>query len=257
MWASDRVERGMERMLGREAALGAARPLLVHSDLSMIDARGRPLAPSYLARRGYRTDGRRDLSRTLGECGVMGNTVLANAALCRLALPFAPGVHVHDWWLAVLAELFGERLFVDAPLVAYRIHGNNASNSTHDAARHGLGARLRRLPRTLRARDFRLPYLEDGRLGAVRALLEDRTGRYPPIGSEDRERLARFSRWLALDGPRGALLARALADGLFGRGPGRRAPGRGGDAAHAPLRRSASARLTGRDGPRSSTSAAR
>ena len=223
VWAPDRVERGMERLLAREAELGADRPLLVHSDLRTIDAAGAPLAPSYLARRGYRTDGRRDLARTLGECGVMGNTALANAALGRLALPFAPGVHVHDWWLAALAELFGERLFVDAPLVAYRIHATNASNSTGAGAEHGLRAALGRLPRTLRARDLRLPFLEDGRLGAVRALLEDRSERYPPIDPADRALLERFRRWLELDGPRAALFADALRAGLLRPGLAHRA----------------------------------
>ena len=103
--------------------------MLAHSDLSLIDAAGDPIAPSYLKHRGYAMDHSPSLARVPGQNGVMGNTVLMNRALAELALPFPDSLHVHDWWLALMAELHGHRLFIEEASVAYRLHSHNASNN--------------------------------------------------------------------------------------------------------------------------------
>ena len=209
LWHPERIARGMAAMAALEARHGGDTPLLVHSDLRMIEADGRLYAPSFLAWRGYAIDRRRDVATMLGQCGVMGNTCLVNRALGALALPFPEGLHVHDWWLGLLAELHGARDLLSEPLVDYRIHAANASNS-RDALDGGAGrATLRRAL----ARDFRLPFMEDTRLSVIEALLEG-DARRRVTDPTARRLLTRFRAYLRLEGSRAVLLWRLFADGL-------------------------------------------
>ena len=235
LWHPDRVRAGMEPLLDAERERGADAPLLAHSDLRLVDAAGRPIHDSFLARRGYATGAARDLPTLLGQSGVMGNTVLFNRALAELALPFPPGLFVHDWWLGLCAELFGTRLFVARATVDYRLHAGNASNPAGtangldavapgvaggNAARRALARAARALraalahqsPATLLARDFRLPFKEDGRVGTLEALLAG-DGHRPALRGEARRTVRTFVDYLRLARPRAT-----LARDMLGRG---------------------------------------
>ena len=217
LWRPDRLERSLASMRTLEARHGTDVPLLVHSDLSMIDAGGRPVAPSFVAWRGYAVGDGPALATVLGQCGVMGNTCLANRALVELALPFPPDLHVHDWWLGLVAELYGARAYVDAPLVAYRIHADNASNSADNLDG---GAGRPTLARLL-ARDFRLPFKEDARLAVLDALVAG-DGHRPVPDGRAREVLDAFRAYLRFEGGRLALLAGLLGGGYLKPSPGHR-----------------------------------
>ena len=210
LWRPDRLARSLEAMRALERNHGAGTPLLVHSDLSMIDAAGRPAAPSFIAWRGYAVADSPSLATVLGQCGVMGNTCLANRALVELALPFPTALHVHDWWLGLVAELYGARAYVDEPLVGYRIHSGNASNSTGGLDGGAGPMTLRRLL----ARDFRLPFKEDTRLEVLDALVGGDGHRPVPEG-EARRTLDAFRRYLRFEGGRPGLLALLLRGGYL------------------------------------------
>ena len=205
VWSSERVARTMHLMLDSERAHGAAHPVLVHSDLAVVDGDGAPLHASYLERRGYRLGTARDLAAVLGQNGVMGNTVLVNRALARLALPFPRSLHVHDWWLALLAELHGERRFEPRALVDYRTHAGNASNPRGSIAPGTIAILGRTSWDRLRARDFRLPFLEDSRRTVLEELLAHDERRAPAAPS-DRALIEDFLSYLRLERPRLPLL---------------------------------------------------
>ena len=47
--------------------------------------------------------------------------------LLEVALPFPPGIPMHDSWLGLLALLFGDVCFIDEKTLEYRRHGTNLS----------------------------------------------------------------------------------------------------------------------------------
>ncbi|MEA1982603.1 MAG: glycosyltransferase family 2 protein [Campylobacterota bacterium] len=104
-------------------------PLMVHSDLSMIDKDSKESYSSYFKFRSYSLGEERDLGHILGPCGVMGNTILINKKLQLSVLPFPSRLKVHDYWIALVAETQGKRHTIQETLVKYRIHKNNLSNS--------------------------------------------------------------------------------------------------------------------------------
>jgi len=104
-------------------------PALVHSDLEMIDEKGNTINQSYFGFRGYEFSDKKSLNKIISQNGVMGNTILMNKELKKLVLPFPKYLVVHDYWIALVNELFGKRITIKKPLVKYRIHTNNASNN--------------------------------------------------------------------------------------------------------------------------------
>ncbi len=57
---------------------------------------------------------------------VTGCTMAINRELLELATPFPLGIKMFDWWLALVASVFGEMAFVEVPLLKYRVHQNNS-----------------------------------------------------------------------------------------------------------------------------------
>ena len=221
IWDAEKIERGLDALESIERVHGSSCPALVHSDLRPINAAGSVIQDSYFKARGYVMDDQRDVPRILGQNGVMGNTILMNRALADLALPFPDGLHMHDWWLAVLAELFGQRRCLMPPTISYRMHSANTSNSIECAQAHGLGNRIRQFPARLRTRDFRLPYKEDSRIEVVRRLLSGLPG-LPPLSSAQKSEIGQFLKYLELEGRRWQLFRSSAAAGFFPGSPLRR-----------------------------------
>jgi glycosyltransferase involved in cell wall biosynthesis len=195
VWHAERVQRGMQLLQKIEGSNGATTPVLVHSDLGMIDEDGVHVHPSFLNFRGYAIGANRDLALVLGQNGVMGNTVLINRALAELSLPFPDGLHVHDYWLALIAEVYGRRQFIVQPLVDYRIHQSNASNTAKSITPGPLQRITRFSWRKLWQRDFKLPFKEDSRLEAIETLCKGNANRQP-LDASDTELIEAFLAYL-------------------------------------------------------------
>lgn len=217
IWTPDRIAHGMQAMQELERVHGPDVPLLVHSDLTLIDEQGSPLHDSYLTFRRYRLGSEKKLPIVLGENGVMGNTVLMNRALATLALPFPDGLHVHDYWLALLAELFGQRSLLTEPQVSYRLHQSNASNTASSLLTGWRGLFDRSHVRRWLALDFKLPFKEDSRQRVVEHVLST-AHRYPSLGADERAELQAFLRYLAFEQPRHRSLGYLLRSGATRRG---------------------------------------
>ncbi len=122
-WHPQRLSRCLEAMQEAEA-IAASRPILVHSDLSLVDSRGDQIAPSFMQYQGLDAT-RRSFTGQLLINTVTGCTVLMNRALLQRALPVPREAMMHDWWLSLVASCFGELIYVDASLVNYRQHQSN------------------------------------------------------------------------------------------------------------------------------------
>ena len=125
VWVPHKCERMLATLGAREAVLGADAPLLVHSDLTVVDDDLKPLHASFIALQRIEQSVRAPAACLLvGNC-VTGCATLVNASLLRCALPM-PDVAMHDWWLAQCAAACGEITFLPEAMVLYRQHGRNA-----------------------------------------------------------------------------------------------------------------------------------
>jgi len=217
LWEPDRIASGMQSLLSIEAASEPQLPVLVHSDLTMIDANNQPVHKSFFEYRQYAINNSQSLPTVLGQNGVMGNTILMNRALATIAIPFPSELHVHDYWLAVLSELFGHREQLSEALVSYRIHNDNASNSI-ESTKFGIARLLDgKSWQGFIRRDYRLPFKEDSRIVVINTLLS-RPANLPELNVEQRELLTRFQAYLEFKQPRASLLYSMLTLGFFRKG---------------------------------------
>lgn len=122
VWAGAKLAADMQQMLLAEGL--SPGPVLVHSDLRVVNANLEPIAPSLAVYQGLQPR-RQNFGRMLVANNVTGCTVLINAALAREALPIPATAVMHDWWLALAARITGRVVYIDRPLVDYRQHTGN------------------------------------------------------------------------------------------------------------------------------------
>lgn len=126
IWYEDKLEKAIHCLeeLGRDDI-----PLLFHSDLRVVNRGKEILFNSFFKMRGYFFPKYRSVDIMLGRSGIMGNSMVINQLLKDKVLPFPTALVVHDYWIALVNELFGQRVTFEKPLLDYRIHNNNSSNS--------------------------------------------------------------------------------------------------------------------------------
>ena len=125
-WHPDKIEKTLALMRKTEAEAGEGKPVLVHTDLAVVDGSLKPLDPSFC--HYSRLDGSRlELNQILVQNVVTGCTVMINRTLAGLALrgKDRPEMRMHDWWMALCAAAFGKAAFLPEVTIDYRQHGGN------------------------------------------------------------------------------------------------------------------------------------
>ena len=125
VWLPEKVAILLGRMREAEAREGPDRPILLHSDLMVVDTDLTLIARS--AMRYQRIDPRQNgLEKLLLTNVVAGCSMMLNHALYTRARPIPAEASMHDHWLALTASALGTIHYVDRPLVLYRQHPGNA-----------------------------------------------------------------------------------------------------------------------------------
>lgn len=123
-WHADKVERSLRALRRLEARWGPEHPLLLFTDLRVVDRSGRRIADSFW--KYQRIDASRCLWKDLLLQNVVtGCTVAVNRPLLSRALPVPGSGFVHDAWLGLVAAVFGQIVALPEVTVDYRQHGRN------------------------------------------------------------------------------------------------------------------------------------
>jgi len=125
VWIRDKVSVSMAAMQSLEARHGSDAPLLVFTDLTVVDEALHLVHPSFWRQAILNPQDIHRLRTMLGQNVVTGCTALMNRALVELALPMPAEVPMHDRWIALLATAFGHAAVLRRPTVLYRQHGGN------------------------------------------------------------------------------------------------------------------------------------
>jgi len=147
VWDHDKTAVCLAEMARMEAMAGKAIPVLVHTDVRVVDQDLELLSPSFFEFQGLDRK-RMGLPDLLGQNVVTGCTAMLNRALYRLASPVPPEAVMHDWWIALVAAGLGHIGFVNRATLSYRQHDHN----TLGAQSSGLTMIRRYLPQVLSRR---------------------------------------------------------------------------------------------------------
>ncbi len=128
VWLPTKIAMTYRAMKRMEEKYGTKTPLLIHSDLTVVDEELQILHPSMM--RLQKLEGyHRTFAKQLVQNCVTGCTVLINRALREKLRVMPEQVIMHDWWVALVAACFGHIGFVNVPLIWYRQHGANAEGA--------------------------------------------------------------------------------------------------------------------------------
>jgi glycosyltransferase involved in cell wall biosynthesis len=148
VWLECKLSDQLEHIKLLEHKHGVDLPLLVYSDLEVVDANLRTIAQSFMSFQGLRpVPTERALALLLNQNLVTGCALLMNRALCVYALPIQiEGILMHDWWVALVAASTGRVEYMPKTLLRYRQHGRNQVGAK------GYSLRWILAPRALRAK---------------------------------------------------------------------------------------------------------
>lgn len=125
IWLPEKIERSLAGMCRLEKTYGLEKPLLIHTDLSVADAKLNILEPSFERFQKLEYE-RNSLSALLQQNNITGCTMLFNRPLLELSLvEDTGGILMHDWWMGLVAAAFGAVGTVPEPTILYRQHGGN------------------------------------------------------------------------------------------------------------------------------------
>ena len=139
VWLPNKIEMLLESMLQLEDSK-PGRPLLVHSDLFVVDQALRPISPSFWQYQGLEPT-RNHLKDLLVQNIATGCAMMINRRLLERALPIPKEAIMHDWWLTLVASIYTEVFHIDQATVLYRQHGHN----TVGAIKHSIPTLVLRL----------------------------------------------------------------------------------------------------------------
>ncbi|GGG50428.1 glycosyl transferase [Pseudohongiella nitratireducens] len=208
IWLTNKLKLSLDALMRSAQGKPGDYPLLVHTDLRVVDKKGEKIAASLMQYQGLDA-GKRKFSSQLLSNTVTGCTAVCNKALLELALPVPEQAMMHDWWLSLVASAFGEIAYVNEPLIEYRQHGANTLGarkhskpgwqrlktllSGHGASQEAGQAQQLFYQSAEQAKAFRSRFA--AQLTAEQKKSLDRAERMPTLGRWQQRILFRWQRW--------------------------------------------------------------
>lgn len=125
VWRYDKISKTLAKMKEIEHHVDHSTPVLVHTDLVVVDASLKLIHPSFWKFSRCNPQRHHDFNRLLVQNVVTGCTCMMNRALLNKALPIPEQTIMHDWWLALVASAFGAIGMVPGATMFYRQHQHN------------------------------------------------------------------------------------------------------------------------------------
>ena len=124
VWREDKIQLTLEKMKEIEKTNGIDTPILVHSDLKIVDSNLNILEES-MSKAQKLMSNKSNFSSLLVQNTITGCTVMVNRALLIKSKTIPSNAIMHDWWLGLVASCFGKIGYIDDGLILYRQHGKN------------------------------------------------------------------------------------------------------------------------------------
>lgn len=128
VWNPDKIQKTAKGMNELISEYGNHMPLLVCTDVTVVDERMHIINESFRKMNHYHIK-RFDFSHLIMENKVQGCTVMINKSLALMLDRLPAGAIMHDAWLGFIAAAFGKIKYIDEPTMKYRQHQGNVQGS--------------------------------------------------------------------------------------------------------------------------------
>jgi glycosyltransferase involved in cell wall biosynthesis len=122
VWRSDKVE------MFKHFFAGKPMMTLAVSDARVVDQAGREISASWITGKAGFQPG---IISNLVKNHYLGCAMVFRRIVLKYCLPFPPRAPMHDMWIGLTNQLFGETCFLNEVLVSYRRHGENTTSGRH------------------------------------------------------------------------------------------------------------------------------
>ena len=124
IWNDDKIEKTLEEMKKLEKLYGNNIPLLVHTDLEVVDENLKTISNS-MWKSQHINPKSNSLNKLLIQNTITGCTTMINRATVLKSLPISLNAIMHDWWIGLFVASFGKIGFLEETTIKYRQHGKN------------------------------------------------------------------------------------------------------------------------------------
>lgn len=124
VWMKDKVYLTLNKMKELEKQYGKDKPILVHTDLKVVNERLDVINESFWSFMNLDPK-RKDINKLLVENTVTGCTMMINRKLREEIKGIPEKCEMHDWWIALVASLIGVIYTIEEPTILYRQHSDN------------------------------------------------------------------------------------------------------------------------------------
>ena len=125
VWLHNKMEMQIHAMREREANCMPGCPVLVHSDLKVVNDHLELISESLWKYQKIKPESMRGLNRVLVQNYVTGCTMLVNKPLLEYAKTNSLKPIMHDWWVLLIATAKGEVVSMKEATMLYRQHAEN------------------------------------------------------------------------------------------------------------------------------------
>lgn len=124
VWNIDKIEITINEMKKLEKKYGTKKPILVHTDLTVVDEKLNIVHESFKKqmKANYK---KTKLNNIIIQNTLTGCTAMINRALSQLITKEPNYCVMHDWWLVIIASAFGVVSGLHCQTILYRQHGDN------------------------------------------------------------------------------------------------------------------------------------
>lgn len=122
VWLPKKIEKTLDAM--RKAESDGKKAILVHTDLKVVNQELVEISPSFFKFQKL-IQNNVTLPKLLVQNYVTGCTIMINRALKEKCGEISDKCIMHDWWLALVAVLFGEIVCIEEATMLYRQHSDN------------------------------------------------------------------------------------------------------------------------------------
>ena len=124
IWLPNKIEVSLSKIQEMENKFGKNIPLLVHTDLKVVDEYLNIMSNSFW--RFQRLNPKKNsFNYIMVQNNVTGCTTMINKALFKKFKSIPANAIMHDWWIALIASAFGKIIPIYEPTVLYRQHKDN------------------------------------------------------------------------------------------------------------------------------------